>query len=72
MMILGWTVQMRLRKMSSLMPTPISRITQGRSGKLTYHKKILGNRLGEIIWIEITEEEYDRLMAEINNDDKRN
>ena len=58
--------------MSSLMPNPISRITQGRSGKLTYHKPICGNRLGEVIWIEITEKEYDKLTEEREEDERRN
>ena len=55
--------------MSNLMPEPFARATQGRSGKLTYHKKILGARLGEIIWIEISEEEYDKLIKERDKDD---
>ena len=55
--------------MSSLMPEPFMRATQGRSGKVTYHKKILGAKLGEVIWIEISEEEYDKLIAKRNKDD---
>ena len=55
--------------MSNLMPEPFARITQGRSGKITYHKKIYGTRLGEIIWTEISEEEYDKLIKERNEDD---
>jgi len=55
--------------MSNLMPEPFARATQGRSGKITYHKKIHGSRLGEVIWIEISEEEYDKLMKERNEDD---
>ena len=46
------------------MPEPFARATQGRSGKITYHKKIHGSRLGEIIWIEISEKEYDKLIKE--------
>ena len=57
--------------MSNLMPDPFARITQGRSGKLTYHKKILGARLGEIIWAEISEEEYDKLIKERNENEQR-
>jgi len=54
------------------MPEPFARITQGRSGKITYHKKIHGSRLGEIIWIEISEEEYDKLIKERNENEHRN
>jgi len=54
------------------MPSPFARVTQGRGGKITYHKKILGRKLGEVIWMEITEEDYDKLIAERNEDDKRN
>ena len=62
-------MQRRFRKMSNLMPEPFARATQGRSGKITYHKKIHGSRLGEVIWIEISEEEYDKLMKERNEND---
>ena len=50
---------MRLKKLSSL--KPVKREFPG-SGKITYHRKLLGARLGEVTWIEITEEEYKRIM----------
>ena len=57
---------MRLRKLGN--PTsPIKRESSG-SGKVTYHKKILGAKLGEVIWIEITEKEYKEILNEQRRD----
>jgi len=38
-----------------------------KKGKVTYHRKIFGAKLGEKIWKEITEKEYDRLSKDKSN-----